>query len=78
MASKCQKWHLIFIKYHKIVLELKTPKSSIFIAKIGILNARNKALKTPKKKLFKFSFFGVSNAKMHPPEFEGTTLVPEF
>ena len=31
----------------------KTPKSSLFIINIGVLNAKNKAFKMPKKKRFK-------------------------
>ena len=43
MAFKLQKWRLTIIKLYKTFLAFKTPKSTIFIANIDILNAKNKA-----------------------------------
>ena len=52
------------MKFHKTLLAVKTPKSSIFIANIGILNAKNKAFKTQKKKHFKCPFLAFKMPKM--------------
>ena len=37
MALKCQKWRLIFRKFHEIPLALKMPKCGIFITTLLLL-----------------------------------------
>ena len=49
--------------FNKTLLAFKMPKSSILITNIGILNAKNKAFKMPKKKRLKHPYFGILNAK---------------
>ena len=64
MAFKCQKWRLDFSKFHKTILAFKTPKWDVVVINIGVLNSKNKAFKTPKKKRFKHPYFAILNAKI--------------
>ena len=55
---------LYIYTFYKTLLGFKTTKSSICITNIGVLNAKNKAFKMPKKEAFKVPIFGILNAKI--------------
>ena len=44
MAFKCQKWHLAFSKFHKIILAFKTPKCDMLIINIGVYNTKKRGV----------------------------------
>ena len=48
MALKCQNWRLTFMKFQETLLAYKTPKCGIYIAQIGIKNAKKRHLKHQK------------------------------
>ena len=56
MSSKCQKWCLTFMKFHRTLLAFKTLKSSISIANFASLNAKKQGVYNAQKEAFKRSF----------------------
>ena len=51
-------------QFHKTLLAFNTPKRSIFITNIGVLNAKKQDILNAKKRHFKCPFFSILNAKI--------------